>query len=195
MIGHRFMGISLVFTGDIAQGRAHSITRSRFMILPSIVRWRHDLARHPSGNPCPVGRWLCGFLAIPRPRSQTQGAQGCARDRSSRHFDVALSWHVVDPISSAEITRQQTRFSMNLPHLADEKDAAYLEGVRNVHQGCLLVLTGKAADAVQMITSGHRRMAVNGSNKILCRCIYHIWREPMRNLANSMTLGAVLAKP
>ena len=33
-----------------------------------------------------------------------------------------------------------------------------------MNQGCVLALTGKASDAVQMITSGHRCMSVNGSN-------------------------------
>ena len=45
MIGHRLMGISLTCTGDIAQGRAHYDRASRFTILPSIVRWRRDLAK------------------------------------------------------------------------------------------------------------------------------------------------------
>ena len=33
-------------------------------------------------------------------------------------------------------------------------------------QGCLLALTGKASDAVQMITSGIDRISVNGSNTV-----------------------------
>ena len=49
-----------------------SIRRSRFTILPSIVRWRRDLAKTSGWQSCPIGRWLCGCLAIPRPRLQTQ---------------------------------------------------------------------------------------------------------------------------
>ena len=46
MIGHRLMGMSLLTTGDIAEGRAHlRSARSRSTILPSIVRWRRDLAQ------------------------------------------------------------------------------------------------------------------------------------------------------
>ena len=33
-------------------------------------------------------------------------------------------------------------------------------------QGCVLALTGKASDAVQMITSGSQRMSLNGSNAV-----------------------------
>jgi hypothetical protein len=32
-------------------------------------------------------------------------------------------------------------------------------------------------------------MAINGSNIINCRRSYHIWRQPMRRLGNSMRLG------
>ena len=32
-------------------------------------------------------------------------------------------------------------------------------------------------------------MAINGSNIINCRRSYHIWRQPMRRLDNSMRLG------
>ena len=62
------MGASLLLTGDIAEGRAHSIRRSRFTILPSIARWRRDLAKTLGWQPYPIGRWLCGCLGIPRLR-------------------------------------------------------------------------------------------------------------------------------
>ena len=38
--------------------------------------------------------------------------------------------------------------------LADEKGALFWKAVGMMRQGCLLALTGKASDAVQMITSG-----------------------------------------
>jgi predicted ATPase len=38
--------------------------------------------------------------------------------------------------------------------LADEKDALIWKAMGMSHQGCVLALTGKAADAVQMLTSG-----------------------------------------
>ena len=90
MIGHRLMGISLVFTGDIVQGRAHSIRRWRSTILPSIVRWRRDLAKTPGWQSCPIGRWLLWFLGYPEAALADAGqcAQGSARDRPSCHVDV-----------------------------------------------------------------------------------------------------------
>ena len=43
-----------------------------FTILPNIVRWRRDLAIDARVSILSIARWLCGRLAIPRPRSQTQ---------------------------------------------------------------------------------------------------------------------------
>ena len=43
---------------------------------------------------------------------------------------------------------------MKLIALADEKGALFWKAVGTVNQGCVLALTGKASDAVQMITSG-----------------------------------------
>jgi predicted ATPase len=47
VIGHRLMGVSLMLTGDIAQGRGHLIRRSRFTIPPRIDRSRRVLASTP----------------------------------------------------------------------------------------------------------------------------------------------------
>ena len=78
--------------------------------------------------------------------------------------------------------------------LADEKGAVLWKSGGMVIQGYVLALTGKAADAVRMITSGIGCIAVNGSNIVDAVVACHIWPGPMRNLANSMMLGAALTK-
>ena len=55
-----------------------SIRRSRFTILPSIVRWRRDLAKTPGWQSYPIGRlalWLLGYpeAALARRRARAQG--------------------------------------------------------------------------------------------------------------------------
>ena len=45
MMGHRFMGISLLYTGDIRKAGRITNRRSRFTTPPSIVHWRRDSAR------------------------------------------------------------------------------------------------------------------------------------------------------
>ena len=85
MIGHRLMGISLTAVRETSRkaGRI-SIRRSRFTILPSIVRWRRDLAKTLGWQSCPIGRGLCGCLAIPRPRSETPTTRSRMRARSAK---------------------------------------------------------------------------------------------------------------
>ena len=83
MIGHRLMGTTLVFTGDFAQAGRTSITRSRFTILSSIVRWRRVLAKTSGSRSCAIDRWLCGRLAILRPRSRSLSARSGTRARSA----------------------------------------------------------------------------------------------------------------
>ena len=61
-------------------------------------------------------------------------------------------------------------------------------------RGWLFAVTGKTSDAVQMITFGYHRMAVDRSNSVYAVVLITIWQEPMRNSANLMTLGAALAK-
>ena len=71
MIGHHLMGVSLMFTGDIEQGRAYLIRRSPFTILPSIGSWQRDLARTPGIN-CIES--VVGFLAPRLSRSRARDA-------------------------------------------------------------------------------------------------------------------------
>src|SRR5262249_9563867 len=47
--------------------------------------------------------------------------------------------------------------------LADEKGALFWKALGMTIQGCVLALTGKAADAVQMITSGINALRSTGS--------------------------------
>ena len=66
MIGHRLMGMFVgAYGGHRASAERITIRRSRFTILPSIVRWRRVLAQTSGCQPCPIGRGLDGFLAIP----------------------------------------------------------------------------------------------------------------------------------
>ena len=83
---------------------------------------------------------------------------------------------------------------MNLSHWRTKRAPLFWKAFGMSNQGCVLALTGKASDAVQMITSGITAWRVNGSNIVHAVGTYHIWREPMRNSANSMMLGAALAK-
>ena len=85
MIGHRLMGDFLDCVRETSRkAERTTIRRSRFTILPSIVRWRRDLAKTSGWQSCPIGRGPSGSLAIPRPRSQMQTTRSRTRARSAK---------------------------------------------------------------------------------------------------------------
>ena len=90
MIGHRLMGMSLLCTGDIAEGRAH--LRSGDRALRSCRASSAGDAiwpRRRGGNlVLSVVGSVVAWLSRGRARRRRPRAQGCARDRPSRHVDV-----------------------------------------------------------------------------------------------------------
>ena len=135
MIGHRVMGISLLFTGDIAEGTAHlDQARSHFTILPSIVRWRRDLAKTSGVSVLSYRSWALWMLGYPE--AALADADQALRD--AREIGQAADADVC-AISHASIThyplrklRGSKRAADELVALADEKGAFVLEGARNV---------------------------------------------------------------
>ena len=61
-----------------------TIRASCFTILPCIARWRRDLGKTPGCQSYATGRWRCGCLAIPTPRSQTQSKRSRKRATSAK---------------------------------------------------------------------------------------------------------------
>ena len=51
--------------------------------------------------------------------------------------------------------------SNEVVRLADEKGAALWKALGTMEQGCVLALSGKASEAIQMITSGDHHISVN----------------------------------
>ena len=84
MIGHRLMGVSLLARETSRKAERILIGRSRFMILPNIARWRRRFSQTIGCQSYPVGRWPCGCLAIPRPRSRTPSTHSRMRARSAK---------------------------------------------------------------------------------------------------------------
>ena len=81
-----------------------------------------------------------------------------------------------------------------LAALADEKGASFLEGARNGSCKAGFWPDWQSLGSRPRAHLGDHRIAFNGSDGVGVRHTCHIWRMPMQNSANSMTLGAVLAK-
>ena len=155
MTGHRLMGVSLLNTGNFAEARTHLDQRDRALrscrascigdpIWPrrsrsSLILSVADplvarLSRH-----CPCGCGPCG--------------QGCARNRTSRHFVACAGPLSMTHIHCGNYAVAGAQLD-EVVALADETGALLWKWVGRVDQGCVLAASGKASDAVRMITSG-----------------------------------------
>jgi tetratricopeptide (TPR) repeat protein len=177
MVGRNLLGAALLLRGEIAEARTHfdqaaetRRERGRRMahydpaeLRPLATRFREDpgvAILHFRSK----ALWLLGHPAA----ALTDIDQALKYARESA-FTVSralsASFFFVDSYCG-NYTTVNARLDELIP-LADEKDAPLFRAFGMLGRGWLLGVTGRAADAVQMITSGIRRMAVNGSNNAL----------------------------
>jgi predicted ATPase len=155
MLGHRVMATSLVYTGDIAEGRAHYDQAIALYDpathLPLATRFGQDI-RVVILCQRSLALWLLGYPdsaladaehAVKHGREISQAATLMYALYFGRwtHFHCGIY---------AAVNGQLDEFIA----LVEEKGAEGWKGLGIGFQGCALALTGKAADAVHMITSG-----------------------------------------
>jgi predicted ATPase len=153
--GHRLMGTSLTWTGDIAEGRAHfdqAITlydpaRHR----PLAARFGQD-ARVAILSYRSLAQWMLG-----NPLAALADAKRAVEDaREVGHaatLMLALYFAHVTYALCRDFATKNTLVD-ELITLADEKGSSFWKTAGEVHQGCILALTGRASDAIKMLTSG-----------------------------------------
>jgi predicted ATPase len=155
MIGHRLMGVSLMTAGDIVQGRQH---------LDEAIAHYDPAAHRPLamsfGNEPGVtslsfrGRtlWLLGY-----PEAALADVSHALNDAREIGHAVTLMvalWLASSTHMLCGNYMAATAEADELVTLTDEKTASMWKGLGVLNRGCLLVLSGKSADAVQMINSG-----------------------------------------
>jgi predicted ATPase len=164
MIAHRLMGTSLMCTGDIVEGRAH-YDEALALYEPAEHRWLTTRFGQDAGVTALGWRartlWLLGY-------SEAARADADHALTNAREIDDAasLSWALfaaafIDSVCGY-YTTAKARVD-ELVALADEKDAAMWIAWGMLGRGWLLGLTGRAAEAVQMITSGIAKWRSTGS--------------------------------
>jgi tetratricopeptide (TPR) repeat protein len=155
MIGHFLTGVSLMFTGDIAQGRVH-IDRAIALSNPAEAA---DYARR-FGVDIRVST-LCyramalSMLGYPD-AALTDARQALRVAHETGHAAVLMFALALTPRIYAQCGNYAAASALanELISLADEKDASLWKASGMILKGGLFVLTGKAADAVKMIASG-----------------------------------------
>jgi predicted ATPase len=163
MIGHRIMGSSLMLTGDVAESRAH-YDRAITLYDPAEHR---PLAAH-FGQDARVSilayrSWAVWLLGYPEAAlADADHALADAREISQATMLLALSFTTVTRILCRNYVGANA-FVSELVALADEKGAFYWKAAGMVLRGCILAQTGKAADAIEMITAGITAWRSTGS--------------------------------
>jgi predicted ATPase len=155
MIGHRVMGTFLLATGGIAESRGH-LDRALALYDPAehrrlATRFGQDHRTAILGHRA-IALWMLGY-----PKAALGDAEYALKD--ARETGQAgtlmhtLLWTSITHTLCGNYAGANALLD-ELAALADEKGAALWKPLRMMHQGGLLVPAGKAADAVQMITSG-----------------------------------------
>ena len=153
MIGHRLMGASLLCTGVLAEGRAHL---DQGIALYNAIEHRHLATRFGQDNRVAslsfrsVILWLLGFPDASL--ADTNRALGDAREIDQA---ASLMFALVYAGWSYIHCRNYTAASGQLSEvvtLAEGKGASFWKTLGQTVQGWLFALTGKASDAVQMLT-------------------------------------------
>jgi predicted ATPase len=164
MIGHRLMGMSLLHIGDIAQGREHY---DRGVALyretehrPLATRFGQDvrvaILAYRSWT-----QWILGYpdLGLADADRALKDAREIGQAATLMYaLNVTSLFHLICrnfETASTETDEQIT--------LADEKGAKFWKAMSVSNQGCVLVLSGKASDAVTKLTSGIAAARATGS--------------------------------
>ena len=196
MVGHRLMGISLLCTGNIAQGRAH---------------FDHAIALYDAGKHRPLATRfgvdtgvsiLClsvvGSVAAWLSRRCPCGYQADAMKEAREINHAATLMYALHNTSLACIFcgNYETADAQldEVVSLADEKGASYWKANGTLARGWMLALNGQSLGRSANAYLWNHRVSVNGINELWYRCIYPIWQKPIPSLTTSMTLGAALAK-
>jgi class 3 adenylate cyclase/predicted ATPase len=165
MIGHRLMGTSLLCTGNIAEGRAHL---DRAFALYDPAEHRPLATRFGQDVGVSTLSWRSLALwALGYPEAALADDDHALRD-AREIGQVATLMYALYPASVNRIYcgnyAAANTETDELVALADEKDALFWKAFGMMNQGCLSALTGKASDAVQMITLGINAFRSTGAN-------------------------------
>ena len=158
------MGMSLLTTGDIADARAH-FDRAIALYDPAehrslATRFGQDV-RVAVLSCRSLALWLLGYpdAALADAGHALKEAREIGQAASLMYALVVTTFTLIHRGNSAAATTQLDEAAA----LAAEKGALLWKATGMTNQGCVWASTGKASDAVQMITSGITAFRSTGS--------------------------------
>ncbi len=164
MVAHRVLGISVLSMGDITESRAHLdqaialydpvahrplVTRFGQDSRVSILFWRS------------LTVWMLGY-----PDAALADCDQARSDAREIGQAATLMFALGNGLLTLILYGNYAAVNAEADEvvaLADKKGAPFWKATAIVFKGCVLALTGKAADAVQMITSGITAWRSTGS--------------------------------
>ncbi len=155
MIGHRLMGMSLLTTGDIGEGRVH-LDRALALYAPAehrqlATRFGQDVAVATLAFRS-LASWMLGYPMAAL--ADTEQAISNAREiGQAATLMYALAVASFAPALCGRYATAKTLLDELLP-LAEDKGTSWWKAFGMMEQGLLLALTGKASDAASLIASG-----------------------------------------
>ena len=156
MIGHRLMGTSLLVTGCIAESRAHF---DQAIALYDPVAHRALATRFSQDHRVSVLPYRAFALwALGYPEAALADAERAISDARAIGQAATLMYALVNTSFYIHVTcGNYATANMHLDELvtlADEKGALLWKAIGMAQRGCPMALTGKASDAVHVLTSG-----------------------------------------
>jgi class 3 adenylate cyclase/predicted ATPase len=164
MIGHRLMGQSFLYTGEVAQGRAQY---DQAIALYDPAQHRPLATRFGQDVGVAIlcyrsfALWLLGY-----PEAARTDIDRALRDAREIGHAATLMYaiaHAVLPYVFCGDYATATALGDEVVALANEKGASIWRAIGTMDQGLLFALTGKATDAVQRIGAGLSEFRSTGS--------------------------------
>ena len=164
MMGHRLMGLSLLHTGDIVDGRAHLDRAITFYDpakhRPLATRFGQDIGAATLSWKSLVF-WSLGYpeAALADSEHALKVAREIGHSATLMYVLNFSAWtHILcGNYAAANVLVDE------FDALKDQTGSLFWGAWGMMQRGCLLALTGKASDAVQTITSGVTAMRSTGT--------------------------------
>jgi class 3 adenylate cyclase/predicted ATPase len=164
MMAHRLMGLSLLHTGDIAEGQVH-LDRAITLYDPTqhrplATRFGQDVG---AATLCwkSLGYWLLGYpqAALTDSEDALKVAREIGHSATLMYALNFSAWTQILCGNSSATKALGDQFSA----LKDQIGSLFWSAWEMMLRGCLQVMTGKTSDAVQTMTSGVAAMRSTGT--------------------------------
>jgi class 3 adenylate cyclase/predicted ATPase len=155
MMGHRLMAMALILTGDLGKVRAHY---DRAMALYDPIEHRSLAKRFGQDVGVSIlsyrslALWVLGY-----PKAALADAERAVRDAretgqaTTLMYALSITSYALIDCGNYAVAKAQADELITLAH---EKSAPQWMGGGMIHRGCVLALTGKTSDAVEVLVAG-----------------------------------------